>query len=132
MGQTRSKGADFWAHHVEQYRHGDVALREYCERHGLRPSTFGHWRRRLGRETPPTTKTPSPVNVVRLDLEPVTASRSPSLEVVLANGRRVRVGDILVEAGVWKEQHGTAIEGFPCGHDPPIIVAVDPREAKGA
>ena len=35
MGRTTSKGAQFWTHHVEQYRHGELTLREYCERHAL-------------------------------------------------------------------------------------------------
>ncbi len=47
MGRTTSKGAQFWTHHVEQYRHGELTLREYCEHHALKLSTFGRWRRRV-------------------------------------------------------------------------------------
>ena len=45
MGRTTSKGTQFWTHDLEQYRHGELTLREYCERHALKVSTFGRWRR---------------------------------------------------------------------------------------
>ena len=35
MGRTTSESTEFWAYHVEQYRHGELTPREYYERHGL-------------------------------------------------------------------------------------------------
>ena len=92
MGGTRSRGAAFWLHHVEQYRQGGLSLREYCECHGLKLSTFGHWRRRVARQASKATSPPVPVNIVRVDLGAAPA-QAPALEVVLGNGRRIRVAN---------------------------------------
>jgi hypothetical protein len=71
-----------------------VPLREYCERHGLKLSTFGRWRRRLCREEVGASNQAMPtVNVVRVDIEPAAAAVAAPLEVVLGNGRRIRVGN---------------------------------------
>ena len=91
MGQTTSKGAQFWAHHVEQYRHGEVTLREYCEHHGLKLSTFGRWRRRVCRNDAGATTRHAPVNIVRVDLATALGANPGTLEVVLGNGRCIRV-----------------------------------------
>ena len=85
MGRTR-QGTQFWVEHVERYRRGEVSLREYCERHGLKLSTFGRWRRRLCQDDSATAMPPTAVNVLRVDLEPVVMARGPSLEVVLGKG----------------------------------------------
>jgi len=91
MGRTTSKGARFWARHVEQYRLGGLTLREYCQRHGLKPSTFGRWRRRLCRDDTPITTPPAPVNIVRVDLPTAPVANTGTLELVLGNGRCIRV-----------------------------------------
>jgi hypothetical protein len=91
MGRTTSKGAQFWAHHVEQYRHGELTLREYCERHELKLSTFGRWRRRVCRNDAGTPARPAPVNIVRVDLAAAPGASPGTLEVVLGNGRCIRV-----------------------------------------
>jgi hypothetical protein len=91
MGRTTSKGAQFWTHHVEQYRHGELTLREYCERHGLKLSTFGRWRRRVCRNDSGATTHHAPVNIVRVDLGAAPSAPPGTLEVVLGNGRCIRV-----------------------------------------
>ncbi len=96
MGRTTSKGAKFWTHHVEQYRHGEVTLREYCERHGLKLSTFGRWRRRVSQndvclsDAGAATRH-APVNILRVDLAAAPGATPGTLEVVLGNGRCIRV-----------------------------------------
>ena len=91
MGRTTSKGAQFWTHHVEQYRHGELTLREYCERHALKLSTFGRWRRRVCRDDGGATTRHAPVNIVRVDLGEAPGASPGTLEVVLGNGRCIRV-----------------------------------------
>ena len=91
MGRTTSKGAQFWTAHVEQYRHGELTLREYCERHALKLSTFGRWRRRVCRDNGGATTRHAPVNIVRVDLAAVPGTNPGTLEVVLGNGRCIRV-----------------------------------------
>ena len=98
MGRTTSQGEAFWRAHFERYRSGPVPLREYCERHGLKRSTFGRWRQRLSRLSDDDTGArTSPVNVLRVDIEPGHdaggSALAAALEVVLGNGRRVRVAD---------------------------------------
>jgi len=91
MGRTTSKGAQFWTHHVEQYRHGELTLREYCERHALKLSTFGHWRGRVCRNDAGRATRHAPVNIVRVDLGAAPGANPGTLEVVLGNGRCIRV-----------------------------------------
>lgn len=90
MGESISDRSRFWQHHVEQYLHGELTLREYCTRHELSRSTFGYWRRKL-RQAPSPTKRETSVNIVRVDLTPAPAAMSAPFEVMLGSGRCIRV-----------------------------------------
>ena len=92
MAEDCSVRQQHWRHHIESYLRGSLSRREYCEAHGLKASTFDYWRRRL-RQNDSAPGTPA-VNVVRVDLEPLApAPPSASLEVVLGNGRCIRVAN---------------------------------------
>jgi hypothetical protein len=75
-----------WRRRIDQWRESRLSVRAFCAQHGLSPASFYHWRRVLARraaEQPVFV----PVQVVA-DAMPVQAS---ALEVVLADGRAVRV-----------------------------------------
>src|SRR5262245_18705968 len=71
---------------VEQWRGSGMSVRAFCDRHGLATASFYNWRRVLARRA---AEEPAfvPVQVVA-DAVP---TRTSALEVVLADGRAVRV-----------------------------------------
>ena len=91
MGKA-SEGPAHWRGHVERYLRGGLSRREYCQRHKLALGTFDYWRRRLRSEGVPAAAPSSrAVEVVRVDLEVASAICSAPLEVVVGNGRTIRV-----------------------------------------
>ena len=94
MDEGRSERIRFWQHHVDEYLHGELTLREYCNHHQLNRSTFGYWRRQVGEQARRSVPKPS-VQIVRLDVvevgESAAARNATPFELVLGNGRLVRV-----------------------------------------
>lgn len=77
----------FWRQVLARWKRSGLSVRAFCEAERLNPMTFYWWRRELARRDRPR---PSflPVHVLAEKSEPST----PGIEVVLANGRSVRVG----------------------------------------
>jgi hypothetical protein len=75
-----------WRRWINQWRVSGLSVRGFCAQHGLASANFYHWRRVLERRA---ADQPAfvPVQVVA-DAVPAQAS---ALEVVLADGRAVRV-----------------------------------------
>ena len=76
----------YWRQVIARWKRSGLSVRAFCGAEGLNPMTFYWWRRELGRRDQPQ---PSflPVHVLAETTEP-----SPvGVEVVLANGRSVRV-----------------------------------------
>jgi hypothetical protein len=46
-------GEAFWRAHHEEWRHGDLNQREYCEVQGLSLKAFGNWRAKFKAEPQP-------------------------------------------------------------------------------
>lgn len=90
MAEPSSKRIRFWQHHVEGYLSGELTLREYCSEHDLKLSTFGYWRRRLAGDTGGSR---SALNIVRVDVAALGTAKPSMMEVVLGNGRCIRVPD---------------------------------------
>ena len=77
----------YWRQVLARWKRSGLSVRAFCGAEGLNPMTFYWWRRELARRDQPQ---PSflPVHVLAETTEP-----SPvGIEVVLANGRSVRVG----------------------------------------
>lgn len=92
MGKASEGPAQDWRSHVERYLRGGLSRREYCQRHQLALSKFDYWRRRLRSEGAPASSSSSrAVEVIRVDLEVASAMGSAPLEVVVGNGRLIRV-----------------------------------------
>lgn len=76
-----------WRRWIDQWRASGLSVQAFCALHDLAPARFYHWRRVLERRAADQAAAFVPVHVVA-DAEPAQAS---ALEVVLADGRAVRV-----------------------------------------
>jgi transposase len=75
-----------WRHWIRQWQGSGLSVRAFCARHGLAQPRFYAWRRTLRRRDRATNRF-LPVRVLP-DPAPATP---PSVEVVLAGGRCLRV-----------------------------------------
>jgi transposase len=96
-----------WQRWIDQWRSSGLCVRAFCARHGLTTASFYNWRRVLERRA---ADEPAfvPVQVVA-DTIPAQTS---ALEVVLADGRTVRVAPGFDAATL--RQLLAVLEGRPC------------------
>ncbi len=82
----RHSRESYWRQVLARWKRSGLSVRAFCGAEGLNPMTFYWWRRELGRRDQPQ---PSflPVRILAESTEPSTVG----IEVVLANGRSVRV-----------------------------------------
>ena len=82
-----------WRRWISQWRTSGLSVRAFCAQHGLADASFYRWRRVLERRA---TEHPAfvPVQIVA-DVRP---QQSSALELVLADGRAVRVAPGFDEA----------------------------------
>jgi hypothetical protein len=75
-----------WRRRIDQWRSSGLSVRDFCARHGLSTAGFYNWRRVLERRV---AEQPAfiPVQVVA----DATSDKAGALEVLLLNGRTVRV-----------------------------------------
>ncbi len=89
-----------WRRRIRDQQRSGLAVREFCLREGLKDWTFRWWRQELARRDQEPSTAPQreridapptflPVRVV--DLEAVSPSPAPSIEIVLPTGPTVRV-----------------------------------------
>ena len=107
-GRARDERKErLWRRWVEQWRGSGLSVRAFCDRHGLATASFYNWRRLLVRRA---AEEPAfvPVQVVA-DAVP---DRVNALEVVLADGRSVRVAPGFDAATL--RQLLAVLEGRPC------------------
>jgi hypothetical protein len=111
-GQPRDpRKEQFWRDHLARWRRSGLSVRAYCCQQHLAVPSFYAWRRTLAHRdrTPPA---PAPVTFVPLHLPAQAPASAPLLEVVLCNGRRLRL-DPGVPAGVVRDLVA-ALEEPPC------------------
>jgi hypothetical protein len=96
-----------WRRWIDQWRVSGLSVRAFCAQHGLAQASFYAWRRVLERRA---AEQPAfaPVQVVA-DAVPTQTS---ALEVVLADGRAVRVAPGFDAATL--RQLLAVLEGRPC------------------
>lgn len=86
-----------WRQFVEQWQGSGQSVRAFCAAHDLSEQSLYWWRRELAardRKAVYSAEAPPPPRFVPVHVcaEPVTALSGGLIEVVLANGRRLRVG----------------------------------------
>jgi hypothetical protein len=80
----------YWRRVLARWRRSGLSVRAFCRAEGVNEAQFYWWRRRLGRVVP---KGPEPAFVpVHVVTEPSDDLGTRGIEVVLANGRCLRVG----------------------------------------
>jgi hypothetical protein len=86
--QARKSREPYWRQVVDRWKQSGLAVPAFCRREGLNQATFYHWRRELKRrdQSKPTFL---PVRVIA---DKPAALAGGGIEVVLANGRCLRVG----------------------------------------
>jgi len=93
-GQPRSPHKQqFWQTHVARWQASGLSVRDYCASHHLAEPSFYSWRRLLAQRAAdvPVAATTATVTFVPLHVQPEEVAASVVLEVVLTNGRRLRV-----------------------------------------
>src|SRR4051794_23730115 len=100
-----------WRQWIERWQHSDLSVRAFCQRHHLAVPSFYAWRRTLRQRDAQAQPVAAPVTFLPVHVQQ-DDSEPPALELVLANGRCLRIphgydaahlGDIV-----------RALEGLPC------------------
>lgn len=96
-----------WRKRLASWKASGLRVREFCEREGVTPTAFAHWRKEIAaRDSPAAAVTPFvPVYVT-------PAAAAVPLEVALDNGRVVRVPPGFEPAHL--RAVVAALEGSPC------------------
>jgi transposase-like protein len=114
-GQPRdSHKEQFWRDVTRRWRESGLSIRAYCQQRGVSEPSFYAWRRTLVQRDQPA----QPADATAVTFAPLTVHAAPSgpaeppIEVVLANGRRLRV-PVGVAAGVVRDLLAV-LEDTPC------------------
>ena len=84
--RTRAQTRSYWASHVESWGRSGQSKQAYCRAHGLSPASFYRWCGKVA-----SGEKAKPVFVpLRL---PVVSPGGYVLELILATGQRLRVGE---------------------------------------
>ena len=96
-----------WRRRIDQWRVSGLSVPAFCAQHGLSSASFYHWRRVLERRA---AEEPAfvPVQVVADD----TPAQASALEVVLTDGRAVRIAPGFDAATLRRLL--AVLEGRPC------------------
>jgi len=93
IAPTAPQGAEkrrYWQDHIERWRSSGMTQKDYCQKNGLKWSTFHYWRRRLQELS-------APVSLVQVAVGPGQSSRVgcdwPGLVLLVGDRYKVRVGD---------------------------------------
>jgi hypothetical protein len=92
-GQLRDPHKEqFWRGHLARWQRSGLSIPVYCARHDLAPTNFYAWRGTLARcDRKHPAPTPTSVTFVRITLPTQPLADEAPIEVVLHNGRRLRV-----------------------------------------
>ncbi len=114
-GPLRNLGKEqFWRDVMTRWRDSGLSIRAFCRRHRLAEPSFYFWRRALSERQPPVLPT---ANEAAVTFVPLTVRSEPlvadtTVEVILANGRRLRL-PVGVAAAVVRELVAV-LEETPC------------------
>ena len=78
----------FWREHVEAWRAGGGSQRAYSAQHGLAPSSFSYWCRRLAKAGPAGTAS-RPLSLVPARLVAEAVPTEPAVQVHSPSGWRL-------------------------------------------
>jgi hypothetical protein len=107
-GAWRQRREQHWRSHVAAWRRSGGSQAEYCRRHNLNPAYFSFWKYELARRDE---RAKPEAAFVPIKLEPAVVTEIFVCEVLLRNGRRLRLGPQISAARV--EELATALERLP-------------------
>jgi len=92
-GQPRDpRKEQFWRGHLARWQRSGLSILVYCAQHDLAPANFYAWRRTLAqRDRQHKAPAPTPVTFVPIPLPTPPPADDALIEVVLRNGRRIRL-----------------------------------------
>jgi hypothetical protein len=93
-GQPRDPQKErFWRDHLKRWQNSGLTIRDYCARHRVSEPSFYGWRRTLAQRGPDSeaAAVELPVTFVPVEVQPDFPAAPPILELVLANGRLLRI-----------------------------------------
>lgn len=93
-----ARSAEETARLVAEWERSGQTQREYCQRHGIPPSTFDYCRRRARQQQPSQAARLVPVRLVSQGPEP--DPEPGGFVLVLVNGRRIEGGWAFAEEGL--------------------------------
>jgi len=106
----------FWRRVVQQWRDSGLSVRQFCQLRELSEASFYAWRRTLQQRG--AQAAPVPFLPVRIVPEPTSAAAtdglSSDLELLLGNGRRLRVGPAFDASTLRRLLAVLDEEGRPC------------------
>lgn len=78
---------DQWREQIAEHERSGMSVRRFCKERGIAEHLFFYWRKRLRKQ-------PQPVRfaLVERGAARQEAATEPGLELVLANGERLRIG----------------------------------------
>jgi transposase len=88
--QRRSDKERFWRRMVRQWGSSGLSIRDFCDGQQISEASFYSWRRIIARQDAETARF-VPVHVIA-DEQPERDAFGDGLELILAGGRRLRVG----------------------------------------
>jgi transposase-like protein len=80
--------ADQWRERIAEQERRGISVRRFCKEHGLAEHCFYGWRKRLHDR-----QQPMRFALVQTGRARPESAKEPSLELVLASGERLRIGD---------------------------------------
>ena len=86
-----SRKAQHWRQLLELWQRSGLSVRAFCRRHQLAEPTFYAWRRLLSERPSPASAADKPLTFVPLEVRHDTPTDTLPLELVLGNGRYLRI-----------------------------------------
>jgi hypothetical protein len=80
-----------WRQLLERWQRSGLSVRVFCRRHCLSEPTFYAWRRTLAQLPSPAAAADEPLTFVPIDVRHDTPPPAPALELVLGDGRLLRI-----------------------------------------
>jgi hypothetical protein len=108
----RTGKQEYWLEQVERWLGSGLGVREFCERRRLSEQSFYAWRRTLVERGLIVWPKPATAAFVPVRVEASTARPTSAIEVVLADGRTLRVSAGF--DGETLRRVVEALEGRPC------------------
>ncbi len=88
--QRYSSKERFWRRMMREWGSGGLSIRDFCDAQQISEASFYAWRRTIARRDADAARF-VPVHIVA-DEQPAREAMADGLELVLAGGRRLRVG----------------------------------------